>query len=80
MAVTAVDSERLEAIFRYMKSATAAKVRRATGKLRHRAGKPAARLTLYDQLKAFDGRADDLPADLALQHDHYLYGTAKRGR
>jgi len=22
--------------------------------------------------------ADDLPADLAAQHDHYLYGTPKR--
>jgi hypothetical protein len=24
------------------------------------------------------GTADDLPADLSLQHDHYLYGTPKR--
>jgi len=24
------------------------------------------------------GKADDLPADLSLQHDHYLYGTPKR--
>jgi hypothetical protein len=23
------------------------------------------------------GKADDLPADLSLQHDHYLYGTPK---
>lgn len=23
---------------------------------------------------------DDLPADLAREHDHYLYGTPKRGR
>ena len=23
-------------------------------------------------------KADDLPADLSLQHDHYLYGTSKR--
>ena len=25
------------------------------------------------------GTADDLPPDLAFQHDHYLYGTPKRG-
>ena len=24
------------------------------------------------------GKADDLPADLSFQHDHYLYGTPKR--
>ena len=23
-------------------------------------------------------KADDLPADISLQHDHYLYGSAKR--
>src|SRR5437667_12722698 len=26
------------------------------------------------------GKADDLPADLSLQYDHYLYATQKRGR
>ncbi len=26
----------------------------------------------------YAGIADDLPADAALQHDHYLYGTPKR--
>ncbi len=25
------------------------------------------------------GTADDLPPDLSLNHDHYLYGTPKRG-
>ena len=24
------------------------------------------------------GTADDLPADLSVNHDHYLYGTSKR--
>jgi hypothetical protein len=24
------------------------------------------------------GTADDLPADLSINHDHYLYGTPKR--
>ena len=24
------------------------------------------------------GSAEDLPADLSINHDHYLYGTAKR--
>jgi len=56
------------------------KARRTTGKSSRRAGKPAPKRTLYEQLKVFDGRADDLPVDLALQHDHYLYGTPKRAR
>jgi hypothetical protein len=63
-----------------MKIATATKGRRTTGKAVRRAGKIAGAPTLYEQFKAFDGRADDLPADLAQQHDHYLYGTAKRSR
>jgi hypothetical protein len=29
-------------------------------------------------LSEMAGKADDLPADLSLQHDHYLYGTSKR--
>jgi hypothetical protein len=62
-----------------VKTETTTKVRRNTGKrVRRRTSKPADGFTLYEQLKAFDGRADDLPVDLALQHDHYLYGTAKR--
>jgi hypothetical protein len=28
-------------------------------------------------LVAIIGKADDLPSDLALHHDHYLYGTPK---
>jgi len=31
-------------------------------------------------LSEMAGKADDLPADLSLQHDHYLYRTPKRGR
>ncbi len=31
-------------------------------------------------LSEMTGKADDVPADLSLQHDHYLYGTPKRGR
>ncbi len=27
----------------------------------------------------YAGVADDLPADLASEHDHYLYGTPKHG-
>lgn len=63
-----------------MKTATTTKSRRTSGKPGRRGGKTAGALTLYEQFKAFDGRADDQPADLALQHDHYLYGTAKRSR
>ena len=34
--------------------------------------------SLYERLKPFVGAAKGLPADLAAQHDHYLYGTPKR--
>ncbi|MDY0166462.1 MAG: hypothetical protein RBS80_07955 [Thermoguttaceae bacterium] len=33
--------------------------------------------TLYERLKEFIGVADDLPADLAENHDHYLHGRPK---
>ena len=29
-------------------------------------------------LKGIEGTADDLPADLSVNHDHYLYGAQKR--
>jgi predicted DNA-binding antitoxin AbrB/MazE fold protein len=29
-------------------------------------------------LLAFSGAANDLPSDMAAQHDHYLHGTPKR--
>jgi hypothetical protein len=29
-------------------------------------------------LLAFSGAANDLPTDMAAQHDHYLHGTPKR--
>lgn len=35
-------------------------------------------MTDYDRLKPFIGIADDLPSDISVNHDHYLYGTAKR--
>ena len=38
------------------------------------AGKPA---TLLSEVAAY-AIEDDLPADLAEQHDHYLYGVSKR--
>ena len=34
--------------------------------------------SLLDRLGDVAGAIDDLPADLAAQHDHYLYGTPKR--
>lgn len=61
-----------------MKSAAVTTAPRNVPKPRRRRGKVAPGPTLFDRLKAFDGRADDLPADLALQHDHYLYGVPKR--
>jgi hypothetical protein len=47
--------------------------------LQPEAQQPSAELpSLYDRLKPFVGAAKGLPADLATQHDHYLYGTPKR--
>jgi hypothetical protein len=34
--------------------------------------------TLADIFRDFIGCANDLPADMAKNHDHYLYGTPKR--
>ncbi len=34
--------------------------------------------TIADLLAPFIGMADDLPADMSVQHDHYLYGTPKK--
>lgn len=34
--------------------------------------------SLHDRLAAFAGMADDLPADLAENHDHYLHGHPKK--
>ncbi len=33
---------------------------------------------LAETLKAFVGIFDDLPVDLARNHDHYLHGTPKK--
>jgi hypothetical protein len=34
--------------------------------------------SLHEELAAFAGMADDLPADLARNHDHYLHGHPKK--
>ncbi len=34
--------------------------------------------TLYEQLKDLIGTVPDLPEDLSVNHDHYLYGVPKR--
>ena len=34
--------------------------------------------TLYERLKPFIGKAEGLPPDASINHDHYLYGTPKR--
>ncbi len=40
---------------------------------------PAAPLTGWGAaLLEIAGTAEDLPTDLSVNHDHYLYGTAKR--
>ena len=33
--------------------------------------------TLYEQFQGIIGITDDLPEDMSVQHDHYLYGTPK---
>ena len=33
--------------------------------------------TLFETLKDFEGMADDLPADLAANLDHYIHGHSK---
>lgn len=34
--------------------------------------------TLYERLKHIVGRAEHLPPDMSVNHDHYLYGTPKQ--
>ena len=34
--------------------------------------------SFLERYREFIGIADDLPSDLADQHDHYLYGTPKK--
>jgi hypothetical protein len=34
--------------------------------------------SLFDRLQSVVGKAKGLPADLAINHDHYLHGQAKR--
>jgi hypothetical protein len=34
--------------------------------------------TLAERLLKHAGTVDDLPADMAEQHDHYIHGTPKR--
>ena len=34
--------------------------------------------SLADSLQPFVGVFNDLPADLALNHDHYIHGTPKK--
>lgn len=38
-------------------------------------GRP--RKTLAERFRNVIGAVDDLPADMAENHDHYLYGTSK---
>lgn len=34
--------------------------------------------TLYERLKHLAGKAEGLPPDAAINHDHYLYGLPKK--
>jgi hypothetical protein len=35
-------------------------------------------VSLYDRYKPFIGILDNLPEDLAAQHDHYIHGTPRK--
>lgn len=37
----------------------------------------APRPSVWDVLKKYDGIADDLPPDMAVNHDHYIHGHAR---
>jgi hypothetical protein len=39
---------------------------------------PGVQATLRDRLLKLAGTVDDLPADMARNHDHYIPGVAKR--
>mgnify|MGYP001160720452 CR=1 FL=1 len=39
---------------------------------------PDAKATLRDRLLKLAGSVDDLPADMARNHDHYIHGGPKR--
>lgn len=34
--------------------------------------------TLYERMKSVVGKAEGLPSDYAINHDHYLHGQPKR--
>lgn len=42
------------------------------------ATKPGEKRSLADRFRKFIGVVDDLPSDMAENHDHYLYGTPKK--
>jgi hypothetical protein len=63
----------------YMKTLLADKPRRRRVRaLRPHIFKKVAAPSLWELMKPFVGMADNLPADLAANHDHYLYGASKR--
>ena len=39
---------------------------------------PEKKASLRDRLLKLAGTVDDLPADMARNHDHYIHGTPKR--
>lgn len=46
---------------------------------RENAAEPSGELpTLYERMKPFIGSVKGLPADYAINHDHYLHGQPKR--
>ena len=52
---------------------------RPLGRRAARAAKPKrGPASLYERLKPVIGKARNLPADMAENHDHYLYGVPKR--
>jgi hypothetical protein len=41
---------------------------------------PGQEKSIWDALLELAGTANDLPADFAEEHDHYIHGTPKRNR
>jgi hypothetical protein len=63
-----------------MKAATMKRAGRAKAKpvARRRGAAKAEKGSLWALMEPYVGMAEGLPGDLAVNHDHYLYGSPKR--
>jgi len=51
---------------------------RAVKKLKRKGPTRRPKTTMYERFKDLIGKAEGLPADLGINHDHYLYGLPKQ--